>query len=179
MSELTATAIVCTKDRPEFLAGCLSTIAAALRPGDDLVVVECGDSRGADAVGALDVPATLLRVDRAGKSHQLNVGIAAAQGDVLVLTDDDCRVPPGWVADLVEPFRDPSVGAAFGAVQGLTSIGGSDAPPAVVPGPAPVRTWEFAHGASMAVRRRAIDAIGGVGEGPGPRAPLHGAGRRR
>lgn len=169
-----ASAVVCTKDRPDLLPGCLASVAAALRPGDELVLVECGDSGGAAALAALDVPTVHLRVDRPGKSHQLNVGARAASGDVLVLTDDDCRVPADWVSGLAAAFEDPGVGAAFGPVRGLTSVPASDEPPPVVAGPAPVRTWEFAHGASMALRRLALEAIGGFDERLGPGAPVHG-----
>jgi GT2 family glycosyltransferase len=173
-SRPTATAVVCTKDRPEFLGGCLESVAAALGPGDDLVVVECGDSGAAGVVAALGVPTQHLRVDRPGKSRQLNAGAAVAAGDVLVLTDDDCRVPADWVDGLVAPFTDAGVGAAFGPVRGLTAVPGGEAPPALAPGPAPERTWEFAHGASMAVRRLALEAIGGFDERLGPGAPVHG-----
>ncbi|MFL5241595.1 MAG: glycosyltransferase family 2 protein [Gemmataceae bacterium] len=39
-----------------------------------------------------------------------NQGIALAEGDILVLLNNDTLVPPGWLAGLVRRLRDPAIG---------------------------------------------------------------------
>jgi GT2 family glycosyltransferase len=71
------------------------------------------------------------------------------------------------------PFSDPAVGIAFGPVLGLDAHGGDPAP-IVPPGDAPLTTWDYAHGAAMAVRAAAVRDVGGFDERLGPGAPAHG-----
>src|SRR3546814_20536916 len=133
--------VVCTKDRPELLAPCLRSIDAALAGLDgELVVVEAGDSGAAAAIADLDCPTRLITGARAGKSRQLNDGIRASDGEILVLTDDDCWVDPTWVKAMSAAFDDPRVGAAFSAEKVLRSVAGDELPP-LLPGPTPAVTW--------------------------------------
>jgi hypothetical protein len=117
----------------------------------------------------------LVPVPGGGKSRQLNAGVAAADAAILLFTDDDCRVVARWPDALCAALADPTVGIAFGAVEGLTHAPGGDrAPSGPPPGEAPSATWTYAHGASFAVRREALEAVGGFDERLGPGAPAHG-----
>lgn len=165
-----AALVVASHDRPALLARTLPAMAAALGPGDDLVVVESG---GAPA-GPGGLAGRRLASPHRGKSAKLNEGVAACTQPVVVLTDDDCAVRPGWVDAMAAPFADPAVGVVFGPVVGLTTVPGSGGLPAVAAGPAPFVTWTYAHGAAMAVRRLALDEVGGFDERLGPGAPAHG-----
>jgi cellulose synthase/poly-beta-1,6-N-acetylglucosamine synthase-like glycosyltransferase len=49
-----------------------------------------------------------------GKPAALNVGLQAARGDVVVLSDGDVVVAGDALAPLVAPFEDPQVGAVSG-----------------------------------------------------------------
>ncbi|MBO1348504.1 MAG: glycosyltransferase [Hormoscilla sp. GUM202] len=48
-----------------------------------------------------------------------NRGIKAATGDILAFTDADCRPQPDWLANLIAPFRDPSIGIVAGEIAAL------------------------------------------------------------
>ena len=50
------------------------------------------------------------------KQHALAHGARAASGDVLLLTDADCVVPPSWVRRSTGYFGDPRLGLVFGPV---------------------------------------------------------------
>ena len=50
-----------------------------------------------------------------------NAGIAAATGDILAFTDADCQPTPDWLAALVQPFTDNSVGLVAGEIKALPS----------------------------------------------------------
>jgi GT2 family glycosyltransferase len=173
------TVVVATRDRPELLADCVRALAAALGAGDELVVVEAGDSgasaalaAAADAAGG---PSTrLVAVPGGGKSRQLNAGVAVAAAPLLLFTDDDCRVPGDWADALAVALDDPAVGIAFGPIEGLTHVPGAAGAAGPPPGEAPLATWTYAHGASFAARRDAVVDVGGFDERLGPGARAHG-----
>lgn len=162
--------VIATYDRPALLPDCVASIVAAMGPDDELVVSEGGDSDARRVVAGLDRPASAITVDDGGKSRRINGGVAATTAPILCFTDDDCLVAPGWIEGLVAPFADPTVAVAFGPVQGLSHVPGEEAagPPV---GEAPFITWTYAHGSSVAVRREALLAIGGLDERLGPGSP--------
>jgi GT2 family glycosyltransferase len=43
-----------------------------------------------------------------------NAGIRLARGDVIAFVDDDCRIPPTWVDELLAHYDDPTVGGVGG-----------------------------------------------------------------
>ncbi len=48
-----------------------------------------------------------------GKTNALDQGIAQARGEIILITDADCTVPPTWVAATAQRYR-PSVGIVGG-----------------------------------------------------------------
>jgi GT2 family glycosyltransferase len=171
---LSVTVAVATHDRPLFLPECAETIRWSLRPADDLLIVESGDSCAAEASDRLGEPVRVCHIHRREKTAKMNEACRQATGDVILFTDDDCRVEPGWVAAMVAPFSDDRVGVAFGPTVGLTHVPGRAGEAVLAPGPAPQQLWAYAHGAAMAVRRQALLDVGGFDERLGPGAPRHG-----
>lgn len=51
------------------------------------------------------LPLRWVREDRKGHSHARNRAVAEAEGDLLVWTDDDVRVDPGWLAAYTGAYR--------------------------------------------------------------------------
>lgn len=171
-------AIVCTAGRPQLLSESLACLAACLREGDELVVAEAGGDFASQVLDRLRPSSAAdlrhLRVEPPGKCRQLNAAIRASAGDVLLLTDDDVRVPSGWADAMAAPFAEREVGLACGKVRGLSRVPGAAEDPGPPPGPAPFEPWRFAHGASMAVRRKAAEEAGGFDERLGPGTPACG-----
>src|SRR5262249_6852663 len=54
------------------------------------------------------------REPRPGLSHARNCGLAAADGEIVLFTDDDVLIDRDWIARLVAPFDDARVGATWG-----------------------------------------------------------------
>ncbi|MCU1428680.1 MAG: glycosyltransferase family 2 protein, partial [Actinomycetia bacterium] len=169
-----ASIVLATHSRPEFLADCVASIAAAMSEGDELIVRECCNAGAAALLAELGGAVTHMPAPHEAKSTKLNAAIRSARGEVILITDDDCRVPPDWVDAMTRPFTNPAVGVAFGPVVGLSAVPGGSPPPALAAGPAPPELWNYAHGASMAVRRAAIVDAGGFDERLGPGAVVHG-----
>lgn len=94
----------------------------------------------------------------------------AAQ-EIVVFTDADVEVPPGYLAGVLSPFRDPGVGLVTCAYR---SVGGSTVAERFdviltnthfLPSVLFATRWEglrFALGATIAVRRRVLDQAGGL-----------------
>jgi len=63
-----------------------------------------------------DHPAVTLiaQPENGGKARALNVGLAAAKSELVVLTDVRQKFEPDTIAQLVEHFTDPGVGAVTG-----------------------------------------------------------------
>jgi cellulose synthase/poly-beta-1,6-N-acetylglucosamine synthase-like glycosyltransferase len=57
-----------------------------------------------------------VEVTRPGIVPALMAGTDAARSEVVVYTDDDAVPHPGWLAGLLRPFDDPSVGAVGGRI---------------------------------------------------------------
>ena len=118
------TVIVCTHERPRYLAVCLAALAAG-RMDDMLVgvhaqviVVDSASSAAAAAqIAALAAAhgARLLRVETPGLSLARNAGLAAALTPWVAYIDDDAQVAYGWARAIAAAImRLPADAAALG-----------------------------------------------------------------
>ena len=184
----TLSVVVCcyTMDRwDDVVRGLRSLVDQCRRPDQVVVVVDHNDElleRVHVLVGELGSADDRLLVDvvpnagQRGLSGARNTGVAAATGDVIAFLDDDASAHPGWVADLLDGYRDPDVwgvgGAAdpdwggdapawfpaeFGWVVGCSYTGQPEQP-------APVRNF---LGCNMSFRREVFAEVGGFREGIG------------
>jgi glycosyltransferase involved in cell wall biosynthesis len=169
------TVVVASRDRPEMVDRCLASVRAALsEPGDELVLVDSASGPAAAtsyAETAARHRAKLVRVDRAGVNLARNHGWRAGSAPLVLFTDDDVEVEPGWADAYAASFR-AHPEAAF--------LTGWIAPPeegeqddvAVIDSDEPRVLDRHArgvlgHGASIAVRREALVAIDGWDEAMG------------
>jgi glycosyltransferase involved in cell wall biosynthesis len=117
---------VATRNRAESILQCLDSIAVAFDQAAplnaEIVVVDNGSSDGTlelvgSWVAASRVPVKLLHEARPGHARAQNVALQAARGELLKFTDDDCRLDPQFVNDLVRHDReDQSLCCAAGGL---------------------------------------------------------------
>lgn len=157
---------------PEHLEHCLQSLAQ-LSPGvRDVVVVEVG--AGTDEVRQLAKRAS-VRWTRAGEHGADSAAVAEALDELVLFTDGDVRVEPGWAGSLAAAFDDPLVVAATGVVlrpvvttpaEQLAEVlalqrraaGGRTYDGTVVH---PFQVARLGSSASMAVRAQELRALGG------------------
>ncbi len=99
----------------------LTSLEGQTRPPDEVVIADGGSTDG--SLDILDAWAQegrlalrVLRQPGANISAGRNAAIAAASGDVLVVTDAGVRLESGWLEALVAPFRQKQPGDRFVAV---------------------------------------------------------------
>jgi glycosyltransferase involved in cell wall biosynthesis len=123
---LSATVLICTFNRATLLGETLASLRRirSSRPWEIVVVDNNSTDRTAAVVeqcsALMPVPIRRLFEPRQGKSHALNTGMAMSRGDIIVFTDDDVRVGPGWLDAACAPLdSDPSIDYTGGPVRPL------------------------------------------------------------
>jgi glycosyltransferase involved in cell wall biosynthesis len=109
--------LIATHNRSALLRRTLASVLAARMPAgmvrrvlvvdnnsrdDTRAAVEEFSPAFAGLLGYLHEPTT-------GKSHALNAGIAATNGEVVAMVDDDEEVDPGWFEEIARALADPSL----------------------------------------------------------------------
>ena len=105
--------VIATKGRPETLRETLASIERCDPQPDELIVIDGDPGRSAEGIGGDRVRYVH---SEPGLTHQRNVGVREASGDVVVFLDDDVEVDPGLFASLERAYDDPEVIGATGTV---------------------------------------------------------------
>ena len=114
--------VVCTRDRPEILAGCLERLQRLHYGRFDVTVVDNAPRTGAtrDCFSRLvgdDDRFRYVCEPVAGLSRARNRGLAAAASRYVAFTDDDVEADPWWLDGIAAGFaRDDRAGCVTGLV---------------------------------------------------------------
>jgi glycosyltransferase involved in cell wall biosynthesis len=180
--------LICTYNRARLLEETLAALAAAAQPEGCTVEIVIVDNNSSDdtaavvrrAAGRSRWPIQYALETAQGKSYALNRGLSVAHGEVLALTDDDVLPAEDWLVRIVEQFRAAGVVFVFGKVLPRWEV---PPPPELLTTPArdiwgPLALIDYGDeparydaasfgykrlpiGANLAVRRDAIERIGG------------------
>ena len=104
------TAVICTRNRARQLDLALRSLLRQTVPRAqyEILVVDNGSTDDTPAVCAAQASAGVRCVAEpvAGLSRARNTGWREARGDVVGYLDDDGQAAPGWLAGVLETFRD-------------------------------------------------------------------------
>ena len=169
--------IVPARNEAVGIAACLQDILGQEYPGGDFEVILVNDHSEDETVtiaentGARWPNFQLIHLAEmqglAYKKAAVAAGIAQAKGDVIVTTDADCRMGPGWLYSLAACFG-PKTGLVsgpvglesetlFGHFQALEFMGLSAVGAAAIWAGSP----NMCNGANLAYRKAAFEAVGG------------------
>jgi glycosyltransferase involved in cell wall biosynthesis len=170
--------VLATRDRPDLLRGALASLAVALRPDDEVIVVDSAstDERVREVIEAAGV--RTVRCDVPGASIARNAGWRAARNEIVAFIDDDVRVEADWVARIDEVLAaHPDVAFLTGRVQEPPGDAPSTRAVAIKDDPEPASLGRFTRGslgqtANTAIRRVALERVGGFDELLGPGGAL-------
>jgi glycosyltransferase involved in cell wall biosynthesis/GT2 family glycosyltransferase len=178
---MTFSVIIATLGRPHILRRTIENVARSDPAPVELIVVDGDEARSSeDATHGITVFPIRYLTSPPGLPKQRNVGIDAAQGDVVVFLDDDVEVPVNTFAVLGRVFDDPGiVGATARIVEPASDRIGKKHSPArkALPGGGreggftrfgyphrlvdleTERDIEFMHGSFMSVRREVASDV--------------------
>jgi glycosyltransferase involved in cell wall biosynthesis len=112
----TATIVICTRDRPEALTRCLTSLHAQTRKPDQIVVVDNASRDDRTERAAAMAGVDYVREERTGLDIARNTGAFNATGHIIAYADDDVRLHPRWLERLVSAFDAEEVMAVTGLV---------------------------------------------------------------
>ena len=169
---LTMTVIVCAHNEARFLATCLHSLLAQTRVPDEILVVNNASTDETGAVAAQIPHVRVVDEPRKGLVVARESGRLAATGDILVYVDADCRAPLTWLARIERHFvRDRQLIALSAPYRfydwdwwGRLLIRAYDftlAPATQLLVKHLLRIGTIFYGGNFAVRREALDWIGG------------------
>jgi N-acetylglucosaminyltransferase len=99
------------REDPDILVACLRTWLNQ-SPSEVIVVIDTADVEGQRALaGVADPRLNVIVFAHQGKRSALGVGVRAARGEIVVLSDSDTLWTEGLLANVQMPFKDPTVGA--------------------------------------------------------------------
>ncbi len=116
--------VICTRNRANFLRQTLESLSRLeipLNHSVELIVVDnASTDETADAIQTAHLPNLTLRhlyEARPGQSQGVNSGTAVAQGEIILWTDDDVRLPANWIAEMCGPIEKGEADMTAGEVQ--------------------------------------------------------------
>ena len=129
MTMPTVTVVIAAHEAGAHIRAKLTNVFALDYPGERLdIIVVCDGCRDDTAEQCRQVSDPRIRVlelaERRGKASCLNDGIAAATGDVLLMTDVRQNLDPAALRELVANLADPAVGAVSGELKLLDALTG-------------------------------------------------------
>ncbi|MGC2616301.1 MAG: glycosyltransferase family 2 protein [Terracidiphilus sp.] len=161
---LTATVVICTRNRPQVLKECLRGVAR-LDPGPDHVLVvdnTQGDKETENV--SREFGARYIFEPVQGLSRTRNRGLAESDTEIVAFLDDDAIPAPDWLGMLMEPFADEKTAASTGRVITPGSNGAGELESPRVLSNRDPRWFEIATfggmglGSNMALRKSACSA---------------------
>jgi glycosyltransferase involved in cell wall biosynthesis len=174
-----------TRGRAQHIVEAVESILACSGMTFEVLVVDQSDGSATErALSPLfgDVRLRYLSTETRGVCAARNLGADQSRGEILVCTDDDCRVSPEWLSELVRGFeRNPDAAVLCGRVvvpNDLAKIGYA-ADYAANLGETTIETMRkgiFGITANLAMRRKVREIVGPFDEALGAGGPLRSGG---
>lgn len=123
----TVAACVVTYESAVSIVPCLEALLAQRRPADELLVIDNASSDGSADLVAERFPQVRLVRNRenVGLCAALNAALRETSADLFLTLNPDVFLDPAFLAQAVQPFADPGVGAVQGKVLATTLAEGT------------------------------------------------------
>ncbi|KRE25830.1 glycosyltransferase family 2 protein [Agromyces sp. Soil535] len=177
MARPTASVVIATYQRPEYVRECLEHLARQTVPPARIIVVDASPDTRTQEVVAGFTGVEFRRNERGIGSTATSraIGISDVAEDIVAFVDDDAYAEPEWLEKLLRPYADERVTAVGGRArngqpgeerEGIGQIG-QLLPDGRLTGffaADPGKAVEVDHllGANMSVRMNAVRELGGI-----------------
>jgi glycosyltransferase involved in cell wall biosynthesis len=164
------TVVVCTRDRPQQLAGCIERLKQLDYPSLEIMIVDNSTDPKETRAVVESAGVTYTRVPGKGLSRARNAALALAATRWVAFTDDDCRPERNWLKELVRPLQDTNCASVTGLVLPATLENAAEITFEIYGGLGrgyadktwdgwairhsrlrPLQTWRFGAGANMLI----------------------------
>jgi cellulose synthase/poly-beta-1,6-N-acetylglucosamine synthase-like glycosyltransferase len=113
--------VIAGHNEEDSIGRCVESLWEQSRPPDEIIVVSDGSTdRMPEKLRELQSQGLIQEAHctqmRAGKSAAVNLAVGRTTGEYIVNVDCDCTFDRKALADIVEPFVDPSIGAVSGNI---------------------------------------------------------------
>ena len=113
--ELSASVVICTRERPQDLRRALDAVTRLAHKNHEVIVVDNAPDTAATKQVVDGFPAVRYVCEpRRGLDAARNRAVREATGDIIAFTDDDAIVEPEWLDALIANFADARVQCATG-----------------------------------------------------------------
>jgi GT2 family glycosyltransferase len=154
--------VIPTRDRPGPLAACLEALAGSFPDDAETIVVSDGGRRPDVERWAEPLRLRLIEGPHGGPAAARNRGLAAAAGEIVAFTDDDCVPRLGWLAELTAHVS-PAAAVAGTTVNGAAGAY-ADASQTILELVGRHADEAFFSGANVAFPAAALRELGGFDE---------------
>ena len=177
------TVLIPTRDRHDMVADCLASLNGQVPQPEEweIIVVDDGSDEPlapvVERTAEAGLPVRCLTQGKAGLNAARNHGVAMSEGEVIAFLDDDTIVSPGWAAAVEDGFANNECEALGGRVV-LQLEGGGELPDWLTERrltylshydlggePREVNEPPLPVGANFALRRSALERLGGFRDG--------------
>lgn len=167
--DVSTAVIIPTVGRTFFALNMVMMLVAGTRRPDEIIVVDQTDADQRNPMAfanlkSLEAQGYCRIVEHPVKSAVVarNVGVLEAKADLLIFVDDDAFVPPGFLESYLEVFNDNQIDAATGMILVGEADHGTIDTTRIHPSQHNGHT--MLRGGNFAVRKRVIEAVGGLDE---------------
>ena len=157
--------VICGYNAEPYLDRCLASVVASDYPVLEVLYCDDGSTDGSLAT-ARRHPIRVLELPHRGLAATRNSGLKASSGEIVAYLDADAECHPEWPYHLALSLEEPAVAATGGSNLPFPEAGLVERAVAAAPG-GPVHVLvdddraEHVPGCNMAVRRSALNEIGG------------------
>jgi mycofactocin system glycosyltransferase len=120
--------IIPVRNRPKDIKACLESLAQLRYPQERLEIIVVDDSSSDNTVEIIkEFPVQVIALKKHKQaSYCRNLAASRAKGEILAFIDSDCLADPQWLLELIPSFKDQSIGAVGGFVDGYYDKSGLD-----------------------------------------------------
>lgn len=184
----TVSIIICTRNKAESLRETLRSVSAVNLPAGlsaEVIVADNGSTDQTPAVASEFAESQQkfsvrhLSVPTPGQSRARNAGIAVANGEIILFTDDDVRPPANWIEGMCRPILNGDADATTGSAKIplhlerpwlVAGYRAALACPIPLPRTSPLPAASPLLGANMAFARHVLSRVPAFDERLGPGA---------
>jgi glycosyltransferase involved in cell wall biosynthesis len=174
--------VIATHNRARFLSGTLDALRR-IQTTRSWEVIFVDNASNDDTTAVLEVfrqtatvPVRIMKEPKPGAGRARNTGWRVANGDIIAFIDDDCYAAPDYIDRLCECFAPNDIGYVGGRVllhdPTDLHVTTQEYMQQIVLKPGHFIFAGLLQGANWAVRRRALEQVGGFDPNLGPGTPF-------